>query len=197
MKFSKKEEYLRNKDKKLKEIIDLNGHINFKPSIENQFDSLVGIVISQFISTSAANTIFNNIRKNFDTKFLNELHFSNLSTDNIKKLGLSRSKAKTIKELSNIFLSKSFVNLSEINNEELHETLLSVFGIGPWSINMFEIFCLGELDIFSSRDAGLRIAMNKYGIIDPDSDWNKYDEYANIWSPYRSIASLHLWKTVD
>ena len=110
---------------------------------------------------------------------------------------MSRSKAKTIKELSNIFLSKSFVNLSEINNEELHETLLSVFGIGPWSINMFEIFCLGELDIFSSRDAGLRIAMNKYGIIDPDSDWNKYDEYANIWSPYRSIASLHLWKTVD
>ena len=38
--------------------------------------------------------------------------------------------------------------------------LLSIFGIGPWSVNMFQIFCLGNLDIFSSKDAGLRLAMN-------------------------------------
>ena len=141
MKFSKKEKNKRKKDRKLKEIIDLNGHIKFKPNKENQFDSLVGIVISQFISTSAANTIFNNIRKNFDTKFLNESNFSNLTIDNIKKLGLRINKAKKIKDISNIYFSKSFVKLSELNNEELHKTLLSVFGIGPWSINMFEIFC--------------------------------------------------------
>ena len=58
MKFSKKEEYLRQKDKKLKKIIDRNGHIVFKPIKKNQFDTLVGIVISQFISTKAANSIF-------------------------------------------------------------------------------------------------------------------------------------------
>ena len=63
MKFSKKEEYLREKDRKLKKIIDLNGHIKFKPNKENQFDSLVGIVISQFISTSAANTILTILEK--------------------------------------------------------------------------------------------------------------------------------------
>ena len=62
---------------------------------------------------------------------------------------------------------------------------------------MFEIFCIGKLDIFSSKDAGLRLAMNNFGIIEKDSEWKKYDEYALKWSPYRSIASIHLWKTVD
>ena len=62
---------------------------------------------------------------------------------------------------------------------------------------MFEIFCCGSLDIFSSRDAGLRLAMNNSKMVQSGSDWNKYDLYAERWSPYKSIACLHLWKTVD
>ena len=66
---------------------------------------------------------------------------------------------------------------------------------GP--VNMFEIFCLGKLNIFSSKDAGLRLAMNNYGMINAESDWENYDQYAKRWSPYKTIASIHLWKTVD
>jgi len=197
MRFSKEEEYLRQKDKKLKKIIDTNGHIVFKPNKKNQFDTLVGIVISQFISTKAANSIFKNIRENFNSAYLNEKHFKDLKINEIKKLGLSTNKARTIKEISNLYLSKKIKDLSNLSNKELHQTLLSVFGIGPWSVNMFEIFSIGKLDVFSSKDAGLRLAMNNSGMIEPESNWDKYDSYAQKWSPYRSIASLHLWKTVD
>ncbi len=197
MRFSKEEEYLRQKDKKLKKIIDTNGHIVFKPNKKNQFDTLVGIVISQFISTKAANSIFKNIRENFNSAYLNEKHFKDLKINEIKKLGLSTNKARTIKEISNLYLSKKIKDLSNLSNKELNQTLLSVFGIGPWSVNMFEIFSIGKLDVFSSKDAGLRLAMNNFGMIEPESDWNKYDTYAKKWSPYRTIASLHLWKMVD
>ena len=197
MRFSKEEEYLRQKDKKLKKIIDTNGHIVFKPNKKNQFDTLVGIVISQFISTKAANSIFKNIRNSFNSECLNENHFKNKSVNEIKKLGLSKNKARTIKDLSNLFLDESNVDLSKMNDEELKEKLLSVFGIGPWSVNMFEIFCIGNLNVFSSKDAGLRLAMNNLKMIKPNSAWELYDEYAEKWSPYKSIASLHLWKTVD
>ena len=197
MRFSKEEEYLRQKDKKLKKIIDTNGHIVFKPNKKNQFDTLVGIVISQFISTKAANAIFKNIREKFNSEYLNERHFSNKSINEIKKLGLSTNKAKTIKEISNLYLNKNIEDLSKLSNKELHQTLLSVFGIGPWSVNMFEIFSIGKLDVFSSKDAGLRLAMNNTSMVKPESDWKKYDEYAEKWSPYKTIASLHLWKTVD
>ena len=197
MRFSQEEEYLRQKDKKLKKIIDTNGHIVFKPNKKNQFDTLVGIVISQFISTKAANSIFKNIRENFNSAYLNEKHFKDLKINEIKKLGLSTNKARTIKEISNLYLSKKIKDLSNLSNKQLHQTLLSVFGIGPWSVNMFEIFSIGKLDVFSSKDAGLRLAMNNFGMIEPESDWNKYDTYAKKWSPYRTIASLHLWKMVD
>ena len=197
MKFSKEEEYLRKKDKKLKKIIDENGHITFRPVKKNQFDTLVGIVISQFISTKAANSIFKSIRENFNSEYLNEKHFQNLKVNEIKKLGLSTNKAKTIKEISNLYLNKKIKDLSYLSNKELNQTLLSVFGIGPWSVNMFEIFSIGKLDVFSSKDAGLRAAMNNSGMVKTESDWKLYDKYSERWSPYRSIASLHLWKTVD
>ena len=197
LKFSKEEEYLRQKDNKLKKIIDTNGHIVFKPNKKNQFDTLVGIVISQFISTKASNSIFKNVRENFNSAYLNEKHFQDLKINEIKKLGLSTNKARTIKEISNLYLNKKIKDLSNLSNKELNQTLLSVFGIGPWSVNMFEIFSIGKLDVFSSKDAGLRLAMNNSGMIEPESDWNKYDTYAKKWSPYRTIASLHLWKTVD
>ena len=197
MKLSKKEEYLIEKDPKLKKIINLNGHILFNPNKKNQFDTLVGIVISQFISTKASNSIFKKIKNNFNSEYLNEKNFQDLSINDIKKLGLSINKAKTIKNLSDLYLDQSFEDLTKLNNENLNIKLLSVFGIGPWSVNMFEIFCIGKLDVFSSRDAGLRLAMNNFGMVREGSDWNEYDKYAKNWSPYKTIASLHLWKTVD
>ena len=197
LKFSQKEIYLGKKDPKLKKIIEENGHIVFKPNNKHQFDTLVGIVISQFISTSAANSIFNNIKSFFNTDYLNENHFQKVTVPEIKKLGLSLNKAKTIKELSNIYLNDKLIDLTKLSDEMLHKKLLQIFGIGPWSVNMFEIFCIGKLDVFSSKDAGLRLAMNNAGMVGNKSTWDRYDEYSEIWSPYKTIASIHLWKTVD
>ena len=197
MHFSKKEEYLRLKDKNLKKLIDSNGHIVFKPIKKNQFDTLVGIVISQFISTKAADSIFRKIRRNFNSEYLDAKYYLSIEIKEIKELGLSENKAKTIKELSELYLNKNIKDLSQLNDDELNDKLLSIFGIGPWSVNMFEIFCIGKLNVFSSKDAGLRLAMNKAKMIKPQSEWSLYDKYADKWSPYKTIASLHLWKTVD
>ena len=62
---------------------------------------------------------------------------------------------------------------------------------------MFEIFCVGNLNIFSSKDAGLRKAMNNFKMVKSESGLLEYDRYAEKWSPYKTIACLHLWKTVD
>ena len=131
--------------------------------------------------------------------FIDRNIFNNFISDLsiLKKLGLSTNKAKTIKELSYLFLNDKVYDLSKLNDMDLNESLLSVFGIGPWSINMFEIFSLGKLDIFTSKDAGLRLAMNRIGLIDFESNWDIYDDYAAKWSPFRTIASIHLWKFVD
>ncbi len=197
MNLSREEKYLRDRDPKLRKAIDKNGHIVFKASKENQFDILVGIVISQFISTTASNSISQKIKNNLKTQFFLPDHFKKLNVLQIKDLGLSLNKAKSIKELSNIFHSNPSLDFSNFDNPSLNKQLLSIFGIGPWSVSMFEIFCLGKLDIFSSRDAGLRLAMNNLGMIKPESNWKDYDKYSDRWTPYKTIASIHLWKTVD
>ena len=197
MNLSREEKYLRDRDPKLRKAIDKNGHIVFKASKENQFDILVGIVISQFISTTASNSISQKIKNNLKTQFFLPDHFKKLNVLQIKDLGLSLNKAKSIKELSNIFHSNPSLDFSNFDNPSLNKQLLSIFGIGPWSVSMFEIFCLGKLDIFSSRDAGLRLAMNNLGMIKPESNRKDYDKYSDRWTPYKTIASIHLWKTVD
>ena len=184
MNLSKEEKYLRDRDPKLRKVIDKNGHIVFTASKENQFDILVGIVISQFISTTASNSISQKIKNNFKTQFFLPDHFQKLNVFQIKDLGLSFNKAKSIKELSNIFQSNPSLDFSNLDTPSLNKQLLSIFGIGPWSVSMFE-------------DAGLRLAMNNSGMIKPESNWKDYDKYSDRWAPYKTIASIHLWKTVD
>ncbi len=196
MRFSQKEEYLREKDPKLKKIIDDNGHIVFKYDKNNQFGILVEIIISQFISTAAANSIIERIKQEFKIKNFRPTNFYQLPVEEIKELGLSYNKAKSIQELSQAYM-KNNLNFLSLSEEETQKTLLSIFGIGPWSINMFEIFCLGKKDIFSSKDAGLRQAMIKSSMVKPSSDWSSFDIYSKKWSPFRTIASLHLWKLID
>ena len=66
-------------------------------------------MVSQFISTKAADSIFKQIKESFNTVYLNEKHFDNLSIGEIKTLGLSTNKAKTIKELSELLSVKVLV----------------------------------------------------------------------------------------
>mgnify|MGYP002876227973 CR=1 FL=1 len=141
--------------------------------------------------------IFKKIKIHFNTENLKYEHFYKLTVPQIKKLGVSTNKAKSIKELSELYAQGEIIDLNMLNSNELNERMNSIFGIGPWSVNMFEIFCIGKTNVFSSRDAGLRLAMNNAGMVDPETDWNLYEAYAQKWSPYKSIASLHLWKTVD
>ena len=62
---------------------------------------------------------------------------------------------------------------------------------------MFKLFSLGDEDIFSSKDAALRRAMEESGMVALGSDHKDYDLYAKKWKPFRSIASLHLWRSLD
>ena len=107
------------------------------------------------------------------------------------RVGLSTNKAKTIKELSTLFLNNKFSDLTVLNSRDpsiMNSVLF--FGIGPWSVNMFEIFCLGKNDIFSSKDAGLRLAMNNLNMVSRDSDWNLM---INIRKNGHPIERLHVF----
>ena len=196
--FSKAEKSLIESDPKLGKVIENNGHLQFSTKKIDPFNELVNIVISQFISTKAAKGIKEKMLKQLNEESFKILSFKNLTVNQIKSLGLSKNKAKSIKSLV-LFFSQNpnSKNLYRLSEEERYDKLIKIFGIGKWSIEMFEMFCVRNKNIFSSGDAAIRVAMEELKMVKKTSDFEKYDKYAKKWDPYKTIACLHLWHFIE
>ena len=196
--FSKAEKSLIESDSKLGKVIENNGHLKFSIKKIDPFNELVNIVISQFISTKAAKGIKEKMLKQLNEESFKILSFKNLTVSQIKSLGLSKNKAKSIKSLV-LFFSQNpnSKNLYRMSVEERYDNLIKIFGIGKWSIEMFEMFCVRNKNIFSSGDAAIRVAMEELEMVKKTNDFEKYDKYAKRWDPYKTIACLHLWHFIE
>jgi DNA-3-methyladenine glycosylase II len=198
MQYSKQEQYLMSKDAQLKEIIISNKHIKITRPTGNYYDSLINLVISQFISRSAAISISNKLLLSFNANIFKEEFFENLTYQQIHRLGLTKNKAKSIKDITYHFINEDFrKKITSLPMKEFDRYFLSIYGLGPWSLNMFKLFSLGDEDIFSSNDAALRRAMETGGMLKLGSDHKDFDLHAMKWKPFRSTASLHLWRSLD
>ena len=196
--FSKAEKSLIESDPKLGKVIKNNGHLQFSIKKIDPFNELVNIVISQFISTKAAKGIKEKMLKQLNEESFKILSFKNLTVSQIKSLGLSKNKAKSIKSLV-LFFSQNpkSKNLYGLSEEERYDNLIKIFGIGKWSIEMFEMFYIRNKNIFSSGDAAIRVAMEELEMVKKTNDFEKYDKYAKRWDPYKTIACLHLWHFIE
>ena len=196
--FSKAEKSLIESDSILGKVIENNGHLKFSIKKIDPFNELVNIVISQFISTKAAKGIKEKMLNQLNEESFKILSFKNLTVNQIKSLGLSKNKAKSIKSLV-LFFSQNpnSKNLYGLSEEERYDNLIKIFGIGKWSIEMFEMFYIRNKNIFSSGDAAIRVAMEELKMVKKTSDFEKYDKYAKKWDPYKTIACLHLWHFIE
>ena len=196
--FSKAEKSLIESDSKLGKVIENNGHLKFSIKKIDPFNELVNIVISQFISTKAAKGIKEKMLKQLNEESFKILSFKNLTVSQIKSLGLSKNKAKSIKSLV-LFFSQNpnSKNLYRLSEEERYDNLIKIFGIGKWSIEMFEMFYIRNKNIFSSGDAAIRVAMEELEMVKKTNDFENYDKYAKRWDPYKTIACLHLWHFIE
>ena len=195
--WSKAKKYLMRKDKLMKKLIKKYSDNNLTTR-KDVFFSLCKSIIGQQISVAAANSVFSKFKLACKGK-INPENVNLLKTSNLKKCGLSRQKAKGIKELSKKFLNKSF-NPKLINNmsdEQAIEYLSSLRQIGKWSAEMILLFTYNRPNIWPIQDIGLlRAISNNYKkkYFPPKNFVNKL----NIkFSPYCSVATWYLWRSID
>lgn len=155
--------------------------------------SLSNLIIDQQISFKAAITI----KKRFALiiQNLSYVEILNLDNNKIQSIGISFRKVEYIKNVFSFFIEneKRFIDL---DTEKMKEELISIKGIGKWTIEMFLMFELGKPDIFSKGDIALINSVKKnYKMGDLDND--KLNNLIKSWSPYNSTASLLLWKSVE
>lgn len=154
------------------------------------FDVLVCSIVGQQLSVRAADTIEARLRQLVGR--LQPESVSALDDEDLRAVGLSRSKVAYTKGLAQAFGDGRIVPeaLRIGSDEEVVESLTALKGIGPWTAEMFMIFGLGRLDIWSPGDLGLRRALEHFfGSSKP--------EIAERWRPYRSVAAWYLWEHSD
>jgi len=158
---------------------------------KNKFDILFKSICSQQISVTAAMSIYQQSKKimgsiNYN-RFKNQIRL-------IEDLPLSKNKKKSIISLiMNYQLVKSIKFDHSYKSKPPYE-LTKIFGIGPWTVEMFSIFHLGISDILPKGDLGFINAYKKYY---KDNNLKKLDKNSKKWSNYSTIVTWYLWSSYD
>jgi len=161
------------------------------------FSTLVSIVISQQLGTKAADSIFTRVKKACGGK-LTSTSVMATPEKTLRAAGLSGAKIKTIKSLAHAVKSKAIdlISLKRDTVDNSFRALTSLWGLGPWSVEMFLMFALGHPDVFSTGDLGLVRSIERvYGVQEPTR--TSLLSLSKKWSPYRTWACLLLWRMRD
>jgi len=190
--------YLAAKDSAMKKLIRSTGPVVLPPP-KGDFETLVEVVISQQLSTKAASTIHGRLVRLSANEVVPE-RISALSVIELREVGVSGQKAGYLHALAAAFAKNPdlYSRLHEMEDAEVIESLTEIKGIGVWTAQMFLIFTLLREDVFPIGDLGIRRGMERF-IFSPDETPTKAQmtERAEIWKPFRSVASLYLWKGTD
>jgi len=180
------------KYKNLANHIKKVGPLKIKLSNMDFVDHLSKIIVGQQLSVASAAAIWARterlLNKNKYKKINNNLNIK------FKNAGLSRQK---IEYLNGIIFDEKIQNLTKndlqrMSNSDFYEFLIKIKGIGPWSIEMSRIFYVGDADVFSILDLGLKNAHIRM------FDLESYNEdFYKEFSPYRSYMCLYMWRVLE
>tara|TARA_B100001769_G_scaffold251085_1_gene224477 strand:- start:70 stop:696 length:627 start_codon:yes stop_codon:yes gene_type:complete len=195
--WNKAKKYLSKKDTVMKSLIETYKHKTLTTR-KDIFFSLCKSIVGQQISVAAANSVFKKFKSACNGK-INPKIVKQITIQKLKKCGLSKQKAKGIKELSIKFSNKSFNPklIKKMNDEEAIIYLSTLRQIGRWSAEMILLFTFNRENIWPIQDIGLlRAISNNYK--------KKYlppKKFVNFlrkrFSPYCSVATWYLWRSID
>lgn len=161
------------------------------------FSALASSVVSQQLATKAADAIWERVRTACGGRVTPET-VRKVRLSSLRKAGLSSAKAKTLKELATAVKNGlDLSSLSQASKDQATEELTRVWGIGPWTCEMFLMFAAGHPDIFSARDLGLVRAMETLYGLPKNPPAKRLERMAKRWAPYRTIACRVLWRSRD
>ena len=198
--WNKAKRYLSKRDKIMSRLIKNYQSPNetILTSRKDIFFSLCKSIIGQQISVAAANSVFLKFKKKCKNK-INPKTVSKLTSTQLRNCGLSRQKVLGIKSLAKQIINKSFNPklIKNMSDEEAIVYLSNLRQIGRWSAEMILLFTYNRSDIWPIQDIGLLRAISK--------NYNKKyfppEKFVSLlqkrFSPYCSVATWYLWRSID
>ena len=186
------------KDPRLKPLLS-KYTIEARGVSEDLFRDLLESIIGQQLSVKAAGTIINRFISLFpNSENIKPQEIMTIDEVLLRSVGISRQKISYLRSLSEFIVADRIIldTLKDMPDEQVMSHLTTVKGIGRWTAEMMLIFSLGREDVFSVGDLGLRTAVSRIYGVDRE-DKVKIEKISQTWSPYRSLASLYLWRSLD
>ena len=193
--------HLSRADKRLAALIERIGEFGFKlDECDSVYESLLEAIMHQSIAGKAAQAIFARIKalgSNGNCPTPEQL--LRVSKRTLRKCGLSNAKVAAVRDLAQKTIDGIVPTLAQaekMSDQELVDRMISVRGIGAWTVEMFLIFRLGRPDVLPIHDYGVQkgwaLTYRKKNIPKP----KELLKFGERWRPYRTVASWYMWRAV-
>jgi len=179
-------------DPRLAPIAEKAGRFSLRRR-EAGYAGLCAIVCGQQLSTASAAAIRNRLFSAFDPFHHDSVRHAR--TDKLKRLGLSAPKIKSIREIGKA-VAQGRIDLTavgEMDADAAHAALVALHGIGPWSADIYLLFCLGHSDAFPAGDLAVQEAARIAFGLRKRPDAKALAKLAEAWRPWRGVAAHLLW----
>ena len=188
--------HLMKKDRVMKRVIPQHGDVCLQ-SRGDAFTTLARSIVGQQISVKAAQTVWDRFaslpRKMTPSNVLK------LKVDDMRAAGLSARKVEYLVDLSLHFDSGQVQESAwkDMDDEAIISELVAIRGIGRWTADMFLIFHLMRPDVLPLDDVGLINGISKNYFSGETVSRSDAREVAAAWSPYCSVATWYIWRSLD
>jgi DNA-3-methyladenine glycosylase II len=178
-------------DPRLAAIVETAGPVPLRLA-EPGFAGLASIIVSQMVSRASADAIWRRISAGGP---VTAEAYAVLDPELIATFGLSRAKAKTLANLAAIIAEGRFdlENLNTLDAADAVRLLTDLPGIGPWTAEVYLMFCGGHADMFPVGDVALQAAVADAFSLPARPAGKVLAEMARVWRPWRSVAARLFW----
>jgi DNA-3-methyladenine glycosylase II len=176
--------------------LDLDGRPQ-PPS--DAYGALLRSIVGQQLSVAAARSIYNRLIELFGGRTPTPEVLLAANPDALRAAGLSGAKVKYLRSLAEHVQAGDLHldSLDETSDNDVVAELTTVKGIGEWSAHMFLLFFLKRPDVLPVGDLGIRRAVERNYGLEQIPDAETLERLGERWAPYRSLASLYLWESLD
>jgi DNA-3-methyladenine glycosylase II len=163
------------------------------------YGALLRSIVGQQLSTKAARSIYGRLTELFGGHAPTPRQLLAADPEKIRSAGLSRPKVAYLRDLAQHVEDGTLdlERLPELPDEEVTAQLTAVKGLGQWTADMFLMFHLGRPDVLPVGDLGIRRAVKVEYRMRKLPDPKRLGRVARPWRPYRTLACLYLWSSLD
>jgi DNA-3-methyladenine glycosylase II len=179
-------------DPRLRDIATVAGTLPLRRR-PGGYSGLAGIVVAQQLSTASANAIWGRLAAAYDPFTPQAL--IRARTARLGRLGLSAAKIRALKEIAKAIASGGLdcEALPDMPADAAHQALCAIHGIGPWTADVYLLFCLGHPDAWPAGDLALQEAARLAFALPARPTIKETERLAEVWRPWRGVAARLLW----